>query len=142
MLAGIAWLACGSDEETTDDSQTIEPSAVTVQEEITLADFSISPSVVEATLGNKIEVALKNDGEADHTFTIDEFFVDEELSAGDESDVTFTPNQPGEFTYYCRIHPDSMQGSIRIARPGEEAPGGDAEESPTEDPDGGGGYGY
>jgi plastocyanin len=138
LLASLA-IACGDDEEESGDSQTIEPSAVTVEEEVDIADFSFTPNVIEATLGNTVALSLKNDGEQDHTFTIDEFVVDEEVAAGSDSDVEFVPNEAGEFTYYCRFHPGDMQGAIRIARQGEEVPGGDAEASPTEDTSGGGG---
>jgi plastocyanin len=141
VAAGSALLvACGDDEESTGDSQTIAPSAVTVKEDIEVRDFSFSPASLEATLGNTVELSLKNEGEQDHTFTIDEFVVDEELPAGEESSLEFTPNEPGEFNYYCRFHPDRMQGSIRIARPGEAPPGDEPE--PTEDSSDGGGFGY
>jgi plastocyanin len=80
-------------------------------------------------------VELANDGDEKHTFTVNEFLVDEELASGEDADVSFTPNEPGEFTFFCRIHPDTMQGTIRVAR-SREAPG----ETPTDG--GGSGFGY
>jgi plastocyanin len=138
-LAPLA-LACGGDEETS-DSQTIEPSAVTVEQDIEVGDLFFKPEAIDATLGNTIVATLASEAEQTHTFTIDEFLVDEQVDAGNNTEVTFTPNEPGEFTFYCRIHPETMQGTLRIARPGEQLPSGEAEESPTEDASDGG-YGY
>jgi plastocyanin len=133
--------ACGGEEESTDGAQD-EPASVTVREDIEIGDYFFEPNIIEATMGNTVEVSLTNEGEQDHTFTLDELLVDEAVAAGEDAEVTFVPNEPGEFTFYCTIHPEEMQGALRIARPGEAPPGGDVEESPTEDASDGGGFGY
>jgi len=131
-------LACG-DEEERDTDPTAGP-APTVEAEIEVGDFYFGPVAIEASLGDEITVELTNKGVADHTFSISEFLVDEQLTDGEDGSVTFTPNEPGEFTFFCSIHPDQMHGSLRITRPGD-APGGT--ESPAPDPGGGnGGFGY
>jgi plastocyanin len=140
VVAASAILACSDDEEASPpDDQTEAPE--TIEVEMTLEDFSYAPASINADLGDEVFVELANDGDEEHTFTINEFFVDETLASGEDRDVTFTPDEPGEFTFFCRNH-DNMQGSIRIARPGEAAqPTDEAEETdaPDNDP---GGIGY
>jgi cytochrome c oxidase subunit 2 len=132
--------ACGDAEEEgpgtgPSSSGAVEPPR-TVEAEIEVGDFYFKPAIIEAAFGDKIAVDLLNEGVADHTFTISEFFVDQELTDGKDGDVTFTPNEPGEFTFFCSKHPDQMQGALRITRPGDTSSGS---ESPTPDPGGGGG---
>jgi len=140
--ATVLLASCSDDDEEASpgDGQTQEP-AETIQVEMTIEDFSFDPAVIDADLGDEISIELANDGEQAHTFTISELVVDQTLESGQDIDVTFTPDEPGEFTYYCRIHRDRMQGALRIAGPGEEPPGGDADASPTGSSDGGG-FGY
>jgi plastocyanin len=138
LLAAAAFgAACSDDEEATPpDDQTEAPE--TIEVEMTLEDFSFAPASINADLGDEVFVELANDGDEEHTFTINEFFVDETLASGEDRDVTFTPDEPGEFTFFCRNH-DSMQGSIRIARPGEAAqPTDEAEQTDAPDTDPGG----
>ena len=141
VATALTLAACGDAEEEgagPSSSSAVEPPQ-TVEAEIEVGDFYFKPAIIEAAFGDKIAVDLVNEGVADHTFTISEFFVDQELTDGKDGDVTFTPNEPGEFTFFCRKHPDQMQGALRIARPGE-TPANDA--SPTPELNGGGGYGY
>ena len=133
IAAAVVVSACSDDEASpSGDQQTEAPQTIDV--EMTLEDFDFSPASINLDLGDEVFVELANDGDEEHTFTIDEFFVDETLASGEDRDVTFTPNEPGEFTFYCKNHPDTMQGSLRVARPGEAA-------QPTEDDDEGGGAG-
>jgi plastocyanin len=145
FASALTLAACGDAEEEgagagPSSSSVVEPPQ-TVEAEIEVGDFYFKPAIIEAAFGDKIAVDLVNEGVADHTFTISEFFVDQELADGKDGHVTFTPNEPGEFTFFCSNHPDQMQGALRISRPGETPSANDA--SPTPDSDGGGGgYGY
>jgi plastocyanin len=133
LIASLLLVSCGDDEEVTPDGQTDEP-AETIEVEMTLEDFSFAPTSIDADLGDEVFVELANDGEQEHTFTISEFLVDETLDSGQDTDVTFVPNEAGEFTYFCRNHPETMQGTITIAAPGAAAdPTSEPDTSPTED---------
>jgi plastocyanin len=141
LASALTLAACGDAEEEgagPSSSGAVEPPQ-TVEAEIEVGDFYFKPAIIEAAFGDKISVDLVNEGVAGHTFTISEFFVDQELTDGKDGDVTFTPNEPGEFTFFCSKHPDQMQGALRITRPGE-TPANSGE--PSTDSDGGGGYGY
>jgi plastocyanin len=139
-LLGLA-AACSDDEEANPEAdQTVEPQTVDV--ELTMEDFSFSPGSIEINFGDELLIEIANDGEADHTFTVSEFLVDETLSSGEDRDITFTPNEPGEFTYFCRFHQDEMQGSLFVLADGA-TPEADAEPTPDSDDEGGGaGIGY
>jgi len=128
--------ACSNDDNESGGAEET-PQPETVDVEVTIEDFSFDPAVIDINLGDEIAVELANDGDEKHTFTVSEFFVDEELASGEDTDVSFTPNEPGEFTFFCRFHPNEMQGSIRVARPG-----GTPSETPDDAQQDGGGFGY
>ena len=131
----LAALACGGDDEAGVDGDSVQPSPQIV--EMTLKDFSFVPPKLRGTIGAPIEVTLKNTGQTAHTFTIDEFNVDTEVAAGEETTVTVLPPEPGEFNYYCRFHEEQgMRGAINTT--GEDVSGaGDASpsEAPEDEPD-------
>ena len=114
-------LACGGDDEAALDSEA-NPTPQII--EMTVKDFSFVPPKLRGTIGAPIEITLKNTGQAAHTFTIDEFNVDTEVAAGEETKVTVLPPEPGEFNYYCRFHEEQgMRGAINTTAEGVEAPG-------------------
>jgi plastocyanin len=131
IALALSIVACSDDGAIGPGSEQTQ-APVTVDVEMTIEDFSFDPAVIDINLGDEIAMELANDGDEKHTFTVDEFLVDEELDSGEDADVSFTPNEPGEFTFFCRIHPDAMQGTIRVARSGEAR---------GETPTGGGGGG-
>jgi plastocyanin len=141
VIASLLVASCSDDDEATPGSgQTDEP-AKTIEVDMTIEDFSFDPAVIDADLGDEILVGLHNDGEQQHTFTISEFLVDETLESGQDTDVTFVPSEAGEFTFFCRNHPDTMQGTLTI----EGSGGAAADPTATSDSDyegGGSGLGY
>jgi plastocyanin len=135
--------ACGDDDESKPDPARTE-APETIDVEMTLEDFSFDPASIEIDFRDEIFLELANDGETAHSFTVDEFLVDEELESGQDADVSFTPNEPGEFTYYCRFHPEQMLGSLLVLADGA-TPEADAETTPDSGSDnegGGAGIGY
>ncbi len=115
--------ACGDDEEAVDGE--IE-SAAPLTIEMAAKDFSFTPGKLQAEAGRSFDVALRNSGSVPHTFTIDDFNVDVELAAGEETSVTVIPSGAGEVTYYCRFHrAQGMQGRITVT-----GDGGDSAPSP------------
>jgi len=136
LAAAVSMIAaCGGDEEadggvaTADSLQTVD---------VTATDFSFTPGKLIANIGDPLELVLTNAGNAPHTFTIDEFAVDAEVAAGEETTVSITPSDSGEFTYYCRFHRNQgMEGSITVS-----GAGGAGDSNPTESPSDDGYYGY
>jgi plastocyanin len=84
--------------------------------EVEVDDFYFGPTVLEGEPGQTLTVTLFNEGDASHTFTIDELNVDEELQPGDEdvtADVTFPDS--GALVFYCRFHESGgMLGGLSV----------------------------
>jgi plastocyanin len=136
IAALLAAVACGGDEETS-DAGSADVDAVPTEVEVAVTDFAFAPTRLTGSVGQDLEVTLTNTGEAPHTFTIDEYNVDVEVAAGDETTVTVLPSEPGEFNYYCRFHESQgMLGAITTAAEGAALPEQptDAADEPTEEP--------
>jgi plastocyanin len=101
--------------------------------EVEVDDFYFAPTVLEGDAGQSLTVTLFNEGDAPHTFTVDELDIDQELQPGDEDvtvDVTFPDS--GALVFYCRFHADGgMLGGLSA--------GGDL--GPASGPSGSGGGG-
>lgn len=134
-LAVTAACGGGSDDDAGDGGSPTQTSRPEAQEfEMSAADFAFSPDAIELEPGQSLDIQLTNDGEALHTFTLDELNIDVEVQPGDEVDVPLTASEPGQFTFYCRFHDSQgMTGTLRIGVPeGGEADATDAaESSPT-----------
>lgn len=91
-----------------------QPSAGEGEElEVSAVDNLFEPSSLAAPAGSQVTVAISNDGENPHTFTITELDVDTStIAAGDSATASFTmPETP--VTFYCEIHGDkTMSGTI------------------------------
>jgi plastocyanin len=141
VLTSSLIVACGGDEEA--DYSGDPPSGVATDGapqtvEVTASDFSFAPADLTAKAGDPLELVLTNAGSAPHTFTIDEFDVDAEVAVGEETTISVTPSDSGEFTYYCRFHrQQGMEGSITVSGAGRA---GDS--NPTESPADDGYYDY
>ena len=130
LAMALAALACGGDDEAGVDGDATASSPQVV--EVTAKDFSFVPAKLRGTVGAPIELTLNNTGQVSHTFTIDEFKVDTEVAAGEETTVTVLPSEPGEFDYYCRFHEGrGMRGAITTT--GEDGSGAGAA-SPSDAP--------
>ena len=115
LLAG----ACGGGDEPKetesggggDDMNSADALPVTV----TASDFSFSPDTMEGHATHTMELTLVNEGDVEHSLTIDEMDVDIEAAGGEEAMGTFTPEEIGTFEYYCKYHPDQMTGKLEVS---------------------------
>ena len=79
--------------------------------EVTIEDFSFSPSDVQAKVGDVI--GFTNAGAAPHTATLDEGdCTTESLDGGASGALTF--DAAGTYPFHCRIHP-AMTGTITVS---------------------------
>ena len=108
--------ACGGD---TDDTQDVgsgdqaEGGGEGVTLEVSAVDNSFEPASLSAPAGTEVTVAVTNDGNNPHTFTIDDPEVDTStIAAGESADATFTmPDTSVDF--YCAIHgANTMAGTL------------------------------
>ena len=90
-----------------------------VEVEMELDDFYLGPTFVKGAPGQTVTVELENEGDADHTFTIDSLSIDETLSPGDTKDVEVKLPDTGVLAYYCRFHKSQgMQGAFYVGAGG------------------------
>ena len=73
---------------------------------LTLGDYRYDPDGIEARSGQPVVLTLINkDGVTPHSFTLQDtaagLDIDTSVSAGSTSTVTFTPEKPGTYTFYC-----------------------------------------
>jgi plastocyanin len=101
-------------------------------------DFYFDATFLEATPGDTLAVAITNDGDATHTFTIDSLQIDEEIQPGSSANVEVTVPDSSALNFYCRFHRGrGMQGAV-FTKEGQSTGGSDApaDTAPT------GGIGY
>lgn len=81
---------------------------------VTVVDFAFNPGEVSVSSGDAVTVS--NDGEATHTFTVEEgeeHLVDQEIAPGDSAEVTIDI-AAGEYEFYCEFHPQ-MTGTLTVS---------------------------
>jgi plastocyanin len=78
---------------------------------ITIVDFAYDPSTLSVSSGSS-EIEVTNEDDADHTFTLDDGSVDQEIAAGESATVTVDISESTGF--HCTIHPD-MTGTLEVA---------------------------
>ena len=75
--------------------------------EIELYDNYFEPTVLKGKPGQKVELELKNKGNAAHTFTISKQSVNKEIQPGDETETEVTFPQSGQLEFVCTFHQSS-----------------------------------
>jgi plastocyanin len=89
-------------------------------------DFYFDATFLEATPGDTLAVAVANEGDATHTFTIDSLQIDEEIQPGSSAAVEVTVPESGALNFYCRFHRGrGMQGAV-FTQEGQSPEGSDA----------------
>jgi plastocyanin len=105
--------------------------------EVEMDDFYFEPTVLEGKPGQKVTLELKNEGNTEHSFTIDSEKVDRELGPGEEAEVDVTIPKSGVVSFYCKFHKSSgMAGALAVT--GQS--GGSGGMTTDTDTSGGGGY--
>lgn len=84
---------------------------ITVTTTLTIEGFAFDPPTVVVS-GFPTEIAVTNNDETSHTFTLDDESVDLELGAGESGTVTVDVTEDTGF--FCRIHPE-MTGTLQVS---------------------------
>lgn len=85
--------------------------AVTIEAD----DFSFTKTYLKTKAGT-VRVTVENDGDVDHTFTIDGQDVDEELAPDATATITIEVSADEPVVFYCRFHRGGgMQGALFTA---------------------------
>jgi plastocyanin len=88
------------------------------EEKLKIAGDSFDVKTLVANKGDKVTVKFYNVDEVQterHSFTIgDPYKVDIDLGFAENGNATFTADQTGIFTYYCKYHLPIMTGQLVV----------------------------
>ncbi|MBM3672537.1 MAG: hypothetical protein FJW86_10220 [Actinobacteria bacterium] len=117
--------------------------------EIDADDFFFKKTFIKGTAGETVSVTVENTGDVEHTFTIEDQDIDENLAVGDSVTVQVEIAANGKpVTGFCRLHRGSGMQFAFFTKSGGKASSEDrSKEQPddtTDDSDdsGGGSFGY
>jgi plastocyanin len=118
--AGLVLAGCGGGGGSKSSATTASSAASNAGGPATLSlatqDFKFVPTTLTATAGKPVTVTVKNNGQAEHNFSISSLQVDKDVEKGATQTVTFTPSQSGTVQFFCKYHKDSqgMVGSLTV----------------------------
>lgn len=99
----------GGATESPTETETGSPTGGDGGADLTIVDFSFSPSNLRVTDGDTITVA--NIGDTSHTFTTDDGAIDETVGPGDEIEVPIDGVSTQRF--HCEFH-SQMTGKLTV----------------------------
>jgi plastocyanin len=105
--------ACsGSDSSTGDTggSASGSPGGGSADQTVTIKDIAFHPTTLTITGSTTIEVVNQDDIE--HSFTLDDDSVSQDLQGGESATVTIDP--AASIGWHCEFHPDTMKGTITV----------------------------
>jgi plastocyanin len=106
----VALTACGSGSGSTKDSR--GSGAVTIEAN----DNNFAPTQLQAQVGQKLVIQLKNDGNTLHNFSIGALGVSQDIDIKKTATVTITPTAPGTIPFVCKYHEAlGMKGELVVA---------------------------
>ena len=109
---------------------TLAGGALTLEQD----DFYFNPTFVKASAGTTVAITLKNEGQNQHTFTIDSLSVDQVLDPGKTATVNLRLPAGGAVAWYCKFHKASgMQGAFVLPGASQSGP---ATTNPSPSPQG------
>lgn len=80
-------------------------------ETITIKDLAFDPASLTVSGSTTIEVVNQDDVE--HSFTLDDDSVSEDVEGGETVTVTIDP--AASIGWHCEYHPDTMKGTITVS---------------------------
>jgi plastocyanin len=78
---------------------------------IAAQDFQFSPTSLSVPSGEST-ITVTNEGEVEHSFTLDDDSVSEDVEPGGSVDVTVDITEDAGF--HCEYHPDTMTGTLSV----------------------------
>jgi plastocyanin len=140
-LIGVGVAAAGLEGEPAEEpGPGGEPGAVEVR--LVAKDIAFDRQEMSFPAGARVTIILDNqDAGIQHNVAIwpeedpSNVIFDGEIITGVAS-ITYppftAPDQPGTYSFFCKVHPTDMRGTVTVAPPGEPGPGGEGGgEAPT-----------
>jgi plastocyanin len=80
---------------------------------IAAKDFEFDPTTLDVTSGEDVTITVTNDGDVEHSFTLDDDSVGQDVEPGESATVTV--NLTETIGFHCEYHPDQMTGTLNVA---------------------------
>ena len=84
---------------------------------LTATDIAYDMSNISAMVSQQVNITFVNDGALEHNFIIDEFGVENLINSGENVAISFTPQTPGTYEFYCNVagHLEAgMKGTLTV----------------------------
>ena len=102
--------ACSSDDEPTGAG---DGGGGTADQTITIADFTFDPDTLTVPSGEDVTIEVTNNDDAEHSFTLDDDSVSQDVEGGETQTVTL--NLTEGIGWHCEYHPDTMRGTVTVS---------------------------
>jgi plastocyanin len=114
FVAVVGLGACGSDKKSSDKAAAANGSTVEAY------DFRFEPKTLTAKVGDEVTLTFKNEGKAEHNFSVPppgvDQAVDKDVEEGKTVSVSFTADQAGKIEFFCKYHKSrGMVGSLDVS---------------------------
>ena len=80
---------------------------------MTITDFTYDPDTLELPSGQEITLQVTNNDDVEHSFTLDDDSVSEDVEPGES--VTVAVDVSADAPFHCKYHPDQMTGTLTVA---------------------------
>ncbi len=80
---------------------------------VTMKDLAFDPVTLTVTTGEDTTISLVNEDGVEHSFTLDDDSVSQDVEGGESSSVTI--NVSASIGWHCKYHPETMKGTIEVA---------------------------
>ncbi|RDU38886.1 cupredoxin domain-containing protein [Neobacillus piezotolerans] len=104
LLMVLAVISLGSFSVFAESSDATQPvvreNAITVE----LNDNYFNPKTITLPKGVATKAILKNNGQKEHTFTVEKLGIDAVVQAGTTKTISVKPTMPGTYELICRYH--------------------------------------
>jgi len=102
--------ACSSDDGTDGSTDTGGGGGV---QTITISDFTFDPNTLTVPSGQDVTIEVTNDDDVEHSFTLDDDSVSQDIEGGESQSVTL--NLTEGIGWHCEYHPDTMKGTVTVS---------------------------
>jgi plastocyanin len=106
-FAAVALLgsACGSEDE----------GGASESFDVQAFDFRFEPTTLSVSPGAGVQINFSNAGGVAHSVTIPDLDFEVVSESGEDASDTFSaPDTPGAIDFFCKFHPEEMNGTVSV----------------------------
>ncbi len=81
---------------------------------LTIENFAFDPNTLSGGAGEALAITVTNGDGVEHSFTLDDGAVSQDIESGETETVTVTLPQSGSLGWHCKYHPQ-MTGTLEVA---------------------------